>query len=50
MTDHGLLHSSSKGVDANCELVVVGKNEDGEEQLALVTMRDIKEGKLYMDP
>ena len=29
-------------------MVVVGEDEDGEDQLALVTLRDIKEGEFYM--
>ena len=39
---------TSERIDANCELVVVGENEEGEEQLALVTLQDIKEGEFYI--
>jgi hypothetical protein len=39
---------TSNRIGANCRLVVVGDENEGEEQLALVTLRDIKEGEDYV--
>lgn len=39
---------TSEKEDANCKLVLMGENEEGGDQLALVTLKDIKEGEFYI--
>jgi len=38
---------TTERADANCELFVVGDNEEGEKQLAIVAFKDIQEGEFF---